>query len=81
MSKVYEITEDNATVFYCGQCREDVFRGSARNQASALCFHRQCTYCEEVKVVNVLSHAVTHLPVYLNEDGTPKVTYQEREGV
>lgn len=81
MTKMYEITEDNATIFYCGACREEVLLGDARLIASALCFYRECTYCEKVKVVNVLTHQVPFLPVYLNEDGTPKDLHVEREGV
>lgn len=81
MAQVYEITEDNATIFYCGKCREEVFKDTARLQASALCLYRQCTFCEKVRLVNVLTHQTPFVPVYLNEDGTPKATYQEREGV
>ena len=79
--QVHEITKDNATIYYCGECRERMFLDTAKLQSSAVCHYRDCSFCGKARVVNVLTPEPAFIPVYLNEDGTPRETYQEREGV
>ena len=76
---MHEITEENSMVYYCKGCRKTVQPLELRAQVTAMCMVKACTFCGEVKIVNVYSFSAVFIP--LDESGAAKVTYVEREGV
>ncbi len=76
---MHEITEENSMVYYCKDCRKTVQPLELREQATAMLMLRACTFCGEVKIVDVYSFSAVFIP--LDENGAAKETYVEREGV
>ena len=72
---MHEITEENSTVRLCDSCWDGMFL----NSRSAMVQIMKCEGCGKEGITNVLPPGGK--VVYLNDDGTPMVTYVEREGV
>jgi hypothetical protein len=73
----YEITKENSVVYSCEKCRKECIYD--RLHASAKCMIKACTFCGEIKLVNVYEDGATFIQI--DKDGIAMDTYVEREGV
>ena len=78
---LHELCEKETTLHFCKECGPKL-SVRFKNKVSAMFLLRTCDICQKVAICSVSSPMVkSEKWVHLNEDGTPKDMYVEREGV